>query len=233
MLFAILLANLPRRWWGPFEERYPLHRFAWLAGLATMGVGVGLGISGYIRFVAAAADGMNRALIAAQSDLVQLPGWGLLALPAFLFTTPLGLLSLYLTGSGFVRAIAAYLADDVRGDFLLTVVDAGVRRIAGRTRASRETRAREHLEGPDVADRLLTGAQVRRPELEFVLLAARRKPEWLPNAYLVAADGTAYRIGVPFDFQSPGGLRTAYPLTTLRGGEAIRHAIAYELPARR
>ena len=192
--------------------------------------GMALGSFGYIAFVSEAADGMNRVLIGAQSDLVQIPGWALLSLPAFLFTTPQGAFSLYLTASGFFRATAAFLADEYRGDYLLTLVDWLIQRVWTVRVAARRRARRERLEGPEVPDRLVGGAQVRRPELDLVLLASRAKTDWEAGSYLVGRDGAAYRIGVPFDFESPAGLRTAYPLTPLTTLEPIRHAIPYELP---
>jgi len=227
---AVILANLPVRWWGPFDERYPLYRMAPLSGLVTMLLGLALGIPGYLRFVQNVSSDVNTVLIGAQSDLVQIPGWGLLSLPAFLFTTPLGVASMYLTASGFLRGAGAYLADDVRGDYLLTLGDVVVRRVVAHERRVRHGAAREALEGPAVPDRLVSGKAIGRPEFELVLLAARRKHDWEPNAYLVTGDGRAFKLGTPFDFASPGGLRTAYPLGELRTGEAIRHAIPYELP---
>lgn len=229
-IVAVLLANLPVRWWGPFEERYPLHRMAWVAGLLTMGVGIGLGIPGYIGFVRVVTGDANSALIGAQSDLVQIPGWALLSLPIFLLTTPLGLASMYLTASGFLRAAGAFLADDVRGDYLLTAGDALIRRVVAHEDRVRQAATREALEGPAVPDRLVTGAQIGRPEFELVILASRQKPDWAPNAYLVTPDGRAFRLGRAFDFTSRAGLRAGYPLTELRTLDAIRHSIPYELP---
>ncbi|MEX2273326.1 MAG: hypothetical protein WD690_17780, partial [Vicinamibacterales bacterium] len=134
------------------------------------------------------------------------------------------------TMSGLIRFASAFIVDDVRGDFILTGIDAAVRRAWGRTDAYDKRRTREKLEGPEMPDRLVTGEQVGHPDVELVVLASRRKPEWLANSYLVQEDGTAFRIGQPFDYSTSAGLRTAYPLTSLRGGEAIRHAIAYEFP---
>lgn len=232
-LAAIVLATLPRRLWSHFDDRFPVQRAAWLSGLAAMLGGIALGAFGYIAFVSEAADGMNRVLIGAQSDLVQLPGWALLSLPAFLFTTWRGILSLYLTASGLLRAAGAFLADEYRGDYLLTLGDWGIRRVWRSRTVARRRAWRERLEGPEVPDRLVSGAQVRRPEFELVLLASRAKVEWETGSYLVQADGTAYRIGAAFDVESPAGLRTAYPLSPLTTLEPIRHAIPYELPNKR
>ena len=227
---AAVLANLPARCGPRFEERLPISQAAWLSGLVVMAAGIVLGATRYIAYVQAVADGMNRALIAAQSDLVQVEGWALLSLPAFLFTTPAGLLSLYLTASGFARAVGAFLADDRRGDFVLTAVDAAARGAAGRTQRAAAARDRLQREGADVRDRVVRGAAVGRADVPLVLLSARVKADWEAGSYLVGQDGRAHRIGDSFDFETPGGLRTAYPLTPLTTLEPIRHAIPYDLP---
>lgn len=221
---------MPTSWWGPLEERFQLSRHSWLSGLVTMFVGIGLGIPGYIGYVQTAAGGVNQALIDAQSDLVQLPGWGLLSLPLFLLTTPTGLASMYLTASGFMRAVAAYLTDESYGDLLLTWLDNSVRRSVKVRKKKRESAARARLEGADVPDRLVTGKDAGRPEYELVVLTSRRKADWDPRVYLVSQAGRAFQITEIFDVTTPAGLRTGYALTELRTLEAIRHAIAYELP---
>ncbi|HUF24363.1 MAG TPA: hypothetical protein VMN81_09570 [Vicinamibacterales bacterium] len=227
---AVLLANLPVRWWGPFEERYPLHRVAWLSGLATMLAGVAVGIPGYLDFLQEAAHGFN-AGIGADPDLgIKSSGWAMASLPVFLLATPLGLFSTYLTASGFMRAVSAFIADEAHGDLLLTGIDAAARRIVAHEDHVRRASERMRLEGPAMPDRLVTGASLGRADAEFVLLASRVKVDWERNAYLVTSEGRAYRIGEPFDVTLPAGLRKAYPLTELRTGEAIRYAIPSDLP---
>lgn len=229
-VLATLLANLPVRWWAPFEERLPLHQYAWAAGIATLLAGFAIGIPGYLAFLATAARGFNDVVSYDPNLADASKGWALGSLGIYLLMTPDGLLATYMTSSGLIRFASAFIVDDVRGDFILSGLDTAVRMLWGRTRASHWRRAREKLEGAEMPDRLVTGDQVGHPDLEFVLLAARRKPDWGSNSYLVSADGTAYRVGPAFDFAARAGLRTAYPLTQLRGGEAIRHSIAYELP---
>lgn len=229
-MIAILLANLPVRYWPALEERFAVHRAAWLAGLATMFAGFAVGIPAFITYAWEMAGKTTEVFMAANGDDVLLPGGGMAALPVFFLTTPAGLASLYLTGSGFLRAVGAYLADDPRGDFVLTAIDAVVRRLVTGSRAARFRAKRQALEGPAVPDRLVRGDQVGRPDLALVLLASRAKDGWAPGAYLVGGDGTAHRIGVAFDVQTPAGLRTAYPLAPLTTLEPIRHAIPYALP---
>lgn len=226
-----LLANLPARYWPLFEERFPVYRAAWLAGLATMLAGFAIGIPGFISYARETAARTVEVFMAAHGDDVLLPGSEMAALPMFLLATPLGLFSLYLTGSGFLRAAGAYLADDPRGDLILTGLDTGVRRLTGRIRLAQHQAERRRLEGPEVPDRLVRGTQIGKPEFDRVLLASRARHDWPSGAYLVGSDGAAYRIGRIFDVTLPAGLRTAYALTPLTTLEPIRHAIAYDLPA--
>ena len=226
---AILLANLPLRWWKPFEERYPLYAYAWVSGILTLMGGFAIGIPGFLNFVAEAASGVNQALVDAQSDLVQLHGWGLLALPIYLLATPSGLLSLYLVVSGLARFATAYIADDPHGDLILSGLDGLFVRVRRKTTAWDDRKSREKLEGPEAPDRLVTGAWLERPDVEIAILASRRK-DWPRGAYLVTEAGQAYQIGEVFDIKTRAGLRSVYPLTELKTGEAIRHAFAYELP---
>lgn len=228
-LAALLLANLPVRWWGPFEERFPLSRYAWLSGLMTMLAGFAIGIPGFLAFLGEAAHGFNTA-IGADPDLgIKSSGWLMGALPTFMFATPVGLLSTYLGFSGLLRGASAYIADDMRGDLILTVLDALVRGIWRRADTYDKRRSREKLEGPEMPDRLVAGESLGRPDIQLAILASRRK-DWRRGAYLVTGEGVAYQLGEPFDFKASAGLRTAYPLTELKTGEAIRHAIPYELP---
>lgn len=229
-LIAILLGILPQRYWPAFEDRFPVSRMAWLSGTMAMLGGIAIGVRGFLAYAYEVASRTNQAYITAHGDLALLPGAGMAVLPVFLLTTPLGAASLYLTASGFLRAVAAFLADDPRGDFILTGLDSAVRSTMTRTRASRNDAERARREGPAVPDRLVPGDRIGRPDLGLVLLASRAKAGWEPGSYLVGTDGTAHRIGDAFDCATPAGLRTAYPLTPLTTLVPIRHAIAYELP---
>lgn len=229
-LIAILLANLPRRWWGPFEDRFPLFGMAWLSGLVAILAGFAVAIPGFLTYIGLASGGLNEALLGAQSDLVRLRGPLLLALPAFLLTTPAGLLATYLIVSGLGRFASAFITNEPHGDWILTSLDAVARHVWRDTSTRRAVSNRERREGPEVPDRLVTGAWLGRDDVDLAIVASRRKG-WPPGAYLVTADGKAYRVGPSFDLETKAGLRAVYPLTELTTVEAIRHAIAYELPA--
>lgn len=230
MFAAVVLANLPVTWWETFEDRLPLRGVAWVSGLATLFAGFAIGIPGYLQFLATAAHGFNSAVAFDPNLADASKGWALASLAVFLLATPKGIFALYLTASGLVRFASAYIVDDARGDFVLTWLDGSVRRV-WRWMLARDARvAREKREGPDAPDRLITGEAADRADVPFVVLAARRRPDWERNSYLVTADGTAYRIGDCFDLVTAAGLRTAYPIVELTTGEAIRHAIPYELP---
>lgn len=194
-LVALLLANLPVPWWGPFEERFQVSRMAMVSATVTSIVGLAL--------VQAVYRGFGGS------------GWALLAF--------------YLLATGLMR-VASAIADDVRGDPLLTVIDGAFRGHRDKKTALRNVQARERLEGADMPDRLVTGAAAGRPDAEFVLLSSRIKPDWEAGAYLLSGAGVAHRIGQPFDVETPAGVRRAYPLTELTSLEPIRHAIPYELP---
>ncbi|MEX2270680.1 MAG: hypothetical protein WD690_04385 [Vicinamibacterales bacterium] len=196
MLGALLLANLPVRWWAPFEERFPVARMAMPSAVAITVVGLALVQAVYRGFGGSGT----------------------------------GLLAFYLLASGLMR-VAGVIADDVRGDPVLTVIDDAILTRRSRKLADRSAQARRQREGPEVPDRLVKGAAVARPDAELVLLASRVKESWDAGSYLVSANGVAHRIGEPFDVDTPAGVRRAYPLTRLTSLEAIRHAVPYELPA--
>ncbi|MBI3492782.1 MAG: hypothetical protein HY047_13550 [Acidobacteria bacterium] len=64
---------------------------------------------------------------------------------------------------------------------------------------------------------------------DYVVLASRRKAEWTAGATIMTRDQW-YRLGEPYDLETPSGLRTAYPLTKFDSVEVVRRGIEYELP---
>jgi len=88
--------------------------------------------------------------------------------------------------------------------------------------------ARARLEGEERPDMLQTG-EWAGVDADYVVLASRRKPEWTAGAIILTSSDW-YKLGVPFDIETPAGLRTAYPLKKMEAVEVVRRGIEYELP---
>src|SRR4029453_6201725 len=144
--------------------------------------------------------------------------------------TPPGWLTLYLVGSGGVRAGAAWFDDPV-GDPILTGLDYLLYGQRERRTARNEQRTRATLEGPETRDRVLSGATAGIPGCDLVVVTARRKAGWELGVVVYTADA-CYRIGDPVERTIAGNLRTLYPLTEHPDLEAGRKSDNYELPAR-
>ena len=135
---------------------------------------------------------------------------------------------MYLVVSGTLRAISATF-DDPRGDFLLSGVHWVVTTLTDKNRRERARLSRESKEGAETPDLLQTGTWAGLDEVDYVVLAARRKPEWDAGA-IVMTSTDWFRLGVPFDIDTPAGLRAAYPLKKMDTVEVVRRGIQYELP---
>ena len=217
---AVVLGLLPRARWDTFPA-LPVARLAWLSGLSTLVVGTSLGAAGYFEHLPHAASAatdltfdlaerqLTGALPATDPVTTALPvGLSVLGFFGYLLFTPAGLSACYLTVTGLLRAVSAFV-DDPLGDPLLTGVD---RLLAGgwnRARAAATRRTRERLEGPEVPDRLLPAA-------------------WAGAA--IVTDAQWYKLGPPFDLSLPEGLRTIYPLGPFAMGDVARRSVGYELP---
>lgn len=231
---ALVLGAAPRRVWPTLERYVPVVRTAAPAGLLVMLTGFFLAFGGFFTYASTMASENNswmlRTLAAGGSDQAALVPYGmsLLTLFIFLFFTPLGLFASYLAVSGFLRAVCAWF-DDPRGDPLLSMLDAATVRSAERRRQRRTREARERREGVAARDVLVTGHSLG-VSADVVLLASRRKAEWTAGATIITS-GQWYRLGEPYDLETPTGLRTAYPLTKFDSLEVVRRGIQYELPA--
>jgi hypothetical protein len=235
-----LIATLPSRYWRDGGTRVapaPL-----TSGVLTLIAGMALGIPGFFDFLQEFASANNAAAVQvagrhpatydgnAAAVLRGAPtALTALALPLFLFTTPLGLLTLYLAGSGLLRALSALVADGF-GDPLLTGVDAVIRRARRSRRDRLARRRRETLEGPEMPDRIMGAAHLGIANADFVIVAARRKPEWDEGTVVQTADGAAYRVGRIEERTVAGRLRTLYPLSEHQDLEVFRRLVRYELP---
>ncbi len=232
----MLTALLPYRYWRRLPVSIPTQSAAFLSGIATLMLGAAIGIPGFLAHahqtaslgIDAALKDMYRTEIY-RGDLVI--GFSGLSLFTFLLLTPLGWLTLYLIGSGSIRAAAAWF-DDPIGDPTLTILDYWLIGGRDRLRTARDQRARERLEGPEVPDRVVSAERAGVAACDFVIVSSRRKPGWEQGVAVFTQDG-AYRIGEVVERTIAGRLRTLYPLTTHADFEAIRKSVHYDLPAAR
>lgn len=216
-LLALPGALLPRQRWDSLD--LPIQNVVLASSLLTCLGGAALGITG---FFAHMAD------ILAQREWTA-PPMMILEFVSYVLATPRGLFSLYLAISGLIRSIS-WLVDEPLGDPILTGID----HLVSNTTASRRTRvarvARERLEGTVEPDRRYDGEWAGLTGVDYVVVAARRKPGWTKGTWVITGDGW-FTLGEPFDRPTPNGLRTVYPLTlqttTL---DVLRKGVSYELP---
>lgn len=233
---AIVIALLPRRAWERFEPGIPVTSSAFPSSLLTFLAGAAIGIPGFLAYAQGQA-GLYIDLLLNAADQGQAPtrdlavGMNAFSLFTFLLLTPTGLLALYLSSTGFVRAVGAWF-DNPRGDLVLSALDWGWRRVTGHARDSRARRARQSLEGPATRDIVVSGAKALIPEADLVIIASRRKPGWEKDTVVVTASAT-YRIGTIVERDVEGRLRTLYPLIEHRDLEAFRRTVRYEFTVER
>jgi hypothetical protein len=230
---ATIAALLPHRLWTRAPAWLPLESAAFVSGIATVLVAAAIGIPGFLDHAAATTSLANDTMIAAEIQqkanynrgMVQ--GFAGLAIFTFMLT-PVGLLTLYLAGSGLVRAMGGWFGDPV-GDPILTGVDAIVFGATTRRREAKARQTRESLEGPEIPDRVVSAAAAGIPGCDLVIVAARRKPGW-ERGLVVFTQSACYRLGDPVERTIAGRLRTLYPLSEHRDLEAIRKSVHYDLP---
>ena len=208
-VLAMPAALLPRRWWPDLQPRVPVSAAVIPSAIASFLLAGLIGIPAYFEFLFANRD------------------FGPLIF--FLFvSTPVGMFCAYLAVTGAFRGAAAALGDKY-GDPVLSAVDAVLHRALGARRERRRHELRERLEGPVVRDRILSGAAAGIPDAVFVVVASRQKPDWSQGTFVAAADQW-YRIGAPIQRDTPGGLRTLYPLFTAGELDVIRRSVQYDWP---
>ena len=236
---ALVLGAAPRRLWARLESYVPVAAAAVAGGMLTFFIGFAIGIPAFFEFAARQASANNAWMLAqatipggAGPSAALVPyGLSVLTLFIFLFFTPTGLLALYLVMTGALRGFSAWF-DDPHGDPLLSVIDWAATTLFRKNQLERQQLAREKREGPDAPDLPRTGEWAGLTGVDYVVLAARRKAEWNAGAIVMTGDEW-YKLGVPFDLETPSGLRTAYPLTKMETVEVVRRGIQYELPALR
>jgi hypothetical protein len=230
---AAVAAWLPHRLWRRLPDSLPVESAAFVSGIATLFVAAAIGIPGFLAHAGATTSLANETMIAAeiQQKAAYNRGMaqGFAGLSIFTFAlTPVGLLTLYLAGSGLVRAMGSWFGDPL-GDPILTGLDALLFGARGRRREAKALQAREAREGPVVPDRVVSPAAAGIPGCDLVIVAARRKPGWERGLVIFTQDA-CYRLGDPVERTIAGRLRTLYPLSEHRDLEVIRKSAHYDLP---
>jgi hypothetical protein len=237
-LLAIPCALLPKRYWQSFD--LPMANMAPTSSMVTMLAGFAIGIPGFYGYLARLQQAKAASILEISKMQVagQLPETeDVSAIPSVLFATapvtyalftPLGLFCTYLVVSGLVRVAASYI-DEAHGDPVLTGIDSLARRVFT-SRQERSVRdARLKLEKVDEPDRRYDGEWAGLNGVDFVIVAARRKPAWTKGTWVITDDGW-FVLGEPFDRPMPNGLRTVYPLTAQTTLEPVRKSVQYALP---
>jgi hypothetical protein len=236
---ALLASFLPRRHWSRFPS-LPVATAAPVAALVVFVAAAVLGIGGFMSYADGVMSNTARLQVAIAERQIkgELPetavvstgpmAVALLSPLAFVFLTPTGQVCTYFGFSSLLRSFV-WVADGPMGDPALSILDALFTRTRARLRGAHERRSRERREGAAVADRLYEGQWASLEGVDFVVVASRRKEEWLPGATIVTATEW-FTLGVPFDLTTADGLRTVYPLTKHRVTEVLRRGVPYELP---
>lgn len=236
-LVGVFRCLLPARYWQGAR------RGALLSIVLTAGLGVKIGLSGFLEAARQAGElGAELALKAGAPDRVGGTG-GLdqttavqvalqssaLAPFAFFFFTPLGWLADYLFCSAVFRGITL-AADHPWGDPLLTGIDHVVRSRRAEARARKAAAEREAAEGPEVPDVVLECKKFAGEEADYVVVSSRRKDAWLP-ATTVVVQSSRLRVGEPREMTVEGRLRTCYPLKLIRDLQVDRRLVHYDWPS--
>jgi hypothetical protein len=227
-------ALLPHRLWGRLPPRLPLDSAAFVSGILTVLAGAAVGIPGFLAHAGANVSMANQAVVddALRSNAGynrgMVSGFAGLSIFTFLLLTPAGWATLYLIGSGGVRAGAAWFDDPV-GDPILTGIDHLLLARRERRLDARQRDTREALEGPEILDRVVKGTTAGIPGCDLVIVSSRRKPGWARGVVVYTATA-CYRIGDPIERTVAGRLRTLYPLTEHTDFEAVRKSVHYDMP---
>lgn len=242
-LGAMAACLLPRRYWPRLDAVLPIGSAHLVSALAVMLAALILGGRAYMAFADAEASAAIDTLLQATGWRPVAPGaptpsvaagtasWVATFMSFFTFSlaTPAGVCFNYLALSSLVRVLAA-LSDDPRGDPVLSLADGLARGTWRWTREHHRASARHRLEGDDVPDIAVRGADAGCPDADLVIVASRRKAGWDPGV-TVLTPGGMYRLGTPRDRRTPHGLRTLYPLTIEHDNIVLRRWVRYEVPS--
>jgi hypothetical protein len=236
-LLAIPCALLPKRYWQSFD--LPMANMAPVSSWVTMLGGFVVGVPGYFAYLERLRNTKGVSILDISTAQIEgrlpetaevsaIPSVLYMTAPLQFLLTPIGLLAGYMVLSGLVRVVASFV-DDATGDPVLSGVDILWRRIftSRQERSVRVERAR--LERMDEPDRRYDGEWAGLTGVDFVVVAARRKPGWTTGTFVITSDGW-FTLGEPFDRPMPNGLRTIYPLTLQTTPDVVRKSVNYELP---
>ena len=228
-MFASLL---PHRHWRRLPSWLPVETAAVVSGVATLFLGAAIGIPGFLEHAGVTVSLANETMLEyGYWHRGMAGGFSGLAIFTFLLLTPKGWATLYLIGSGGLRAAAAWF-DDPLGDPILTILDTRLFARQEHRRANDAKKTREALEGPEIPDRVVTSTAAGIPGCDLVIVASRKKPGW-ECGVVVFTPAVVYRIGEPVERTIAGRLRTLYPLSEHKDLEAVRKSVDYDLPTAR
>lgn len=239
-LLAIPCALLPKRYWQSFD--LPMANVAPVSSWMTMIGGFVVGVPAYFVFLdrlrgvkGVSIYDISTAQIEGRlpetAEVSAMPSVMYMTAPVQFLFTPLGFLAAYMVLTGLFRVVASFV-DEAQGDPLLTGLDTIVRRLFTKQQQRSARVERQKLEKADEPDRRYDGEWAGLSGVDFVIVAARRKPGWTKGTWVITPDGW-YVLGEPFDRPMPNGLRTIYPLTAQTTLEAVRKSVSYELPPTR
>jgi len=232
---AMAAAFLPHRLWRRLPDWLSADRAAFASGVLTLMAGAAIGFQGFLAHAAGNVSIANQGVLDAALrnptigyERGMVAGAVSLSVFSFLLLTPTGWLTLYLMGSGTLRAAAAWFDDPV-GDPILTGIDAVISRGRDRSTIGVEHARRRAREGPEIPDRIVTAAKAELPGCDLVIVSSRRKPGW-ERGVVVYTQDACYRIGEPVERTIAGQLRTLYPLTEHTDLEVVRKSVQYHMP---
>lgn len=237
-ILSMPLTLLPKRYWQSFD--LPVSSVAPVSAFVMLFAGCAIGIGGYFGYLERlrSVDGLSIIGVSQQQVAGRLPETAavsavpsavyMLAPVSFALFSPLGLFATYLVFSSIIRIASSYI-DEAHGDPILTGLDAIGRRLFGSHRARIDRVARESLEGVDEPDRRHTGEWAGLPGVDFVIVSARKKRDWVKGTFVITNDGW-FTLGESFDRPTPHGLRTIYPITLQTANDVVRKSVSYELP---
>jgi hypothetical protein len=237
-LAAAVTAFLPERYWSALERRgFAVHDAAGFSAFVTT---VAAGIAGARAFFSHAAAGAvaaDRILVRVATtqivssnapDVTSRLALAISAASALAFVmTPIGAVTVYLTGSGALRLLGSYLEAPF-GDPLLTLADAGCRHVGGAAADARDAIRHRFAFGAVVPDSIAAGAAVGVPEADVVVMASRPKPGWTPGTMVVSPDG-CYLLVAALRRRIGCRERVLYSLVRKTDAAIVRKSIRYDL----